>query len=75
MRSVWPRPADARAARGATGESVNLGVRDGDEVIVLLCVSSAQRLRFDQEAGSRIPVYVSAMGKVLLAFGAIPTRS
>ena len=51
-----------------TGESVNLGVRDGDEVLVLLCVSSTQRLRFDQEAGSRIPAYASAMGKVLLAF-------
>ena len=51
-----------------TGESVNLGVRDGDEVLVLLCVSSTQRLRFDQEAGTRIPAYASAMGKVLLAF-------
>lgn len=50
-----------------TGESVNLGVRDGDEVLVLLCVSSAQRLRFDQEAGTRIPAHASAMGKVLLA--------
>jgi len=51
-----------------TGESVNLGVRDGDEVLVLLGVSSSQRLRFDQEAGSRVPVHASAMGKVLLAF-------
>lgn len=50
-----------------TGESVNLGVSDGDEVLVLLGVSSAQRLRFDQAVGSRIPAYASAMGKVLLA--------
>jgi len=50
-----------------TGESVNLGVRDGDEVVVLLDVASAQRLRFDQEVGARVPVYASAMGKALLA--------
>ena len=37
-----------------TGESVNLGVRDGGEVLVLLCVPSAQSLRFDQGAGTRV---------------------
>ena len=56
----------------ATGESVNLGVRDGDEVLVLLGVSSAQRLRFDQEVGSRIPAYASAMGKAMLAYADDP---
>jgi DNA-binding IclR family transcriptional regulator len=55
-----------------TGESVNLGVRDGDEVLVLLDVASAQRLRFDQEVGSRIPAYASAMGKALLAYADDP---
>lgn len=55
-----------------TGESVNLGVRDGDDVLVLLCIPSAQRLRFDQEAGSRVPAYASAMGKALLAFAEDP---
>jgi IclR family acetate operon transcriptional repressor len=52
----------------ATGESVNLGLLDGDEVLVLLFIASSQRLRFDQEAGSRVPAYASAMGKVLVAF-------
>lgn len=56
----------------ATGESVNLGVRDGDDVLVLVCVPSRQRLRFDQEAGTRVPVYASAMGKALLAFDPDP---
>jgi IclR family acetate operon transcriptional repressor len=65
------RPALDRLAR-ATGESVNLGLRDGDEVLVLMCIPSTQRLRFDQEAGSRIPVHASAMGKVLLAFDPHP---
>jgi len=61
------RPILEELAR-ASGESVNLGLRDGDEVLVLVCVASSQRLRFDQEAGSRVPVHASAMGKALLAF-------
>jgi len=55
-----------------SGESVNLGVLDGAEVVVLLCIPSAQRLRFDQTAGSRVPAHASAMGKSLLAFAADP---
>jgi DNA-binding IclR family transcriptional regulator len=62
------RPALERLAIDS-GESVNLGVLDGAEVVVLLCIPSTQRLRFDQEAGSRVPAHASAMGKSLLAFG------
>lgn len=51
----------------ATGESINLGIRAGDEVRVVLDVASRQPLRFSQEAGSRVPMHVSAMGKCLLA--------
>ena len=51
-----------------TGESVNLGVRDGGDVLVLVSVPSAKNLRFDQGAGTRVPAHASAMGKVLLAF-------
>jgi IclR family acetate operon transcriptional repressor len=58
-----------------SGESVNLGVRDGGEVLVLLCVPSAQSLRFDQGAGKRVPAYASAMGKVLLAFDPDPNEA
>jgi DNA-binding IclR family transcriptional regulator len=61
------RPALERLAVDS-GESVNLGVLDGAEVVVLLCIASHQRLRFDQEAGSRVPAHASAMGKSLLAF-------
>ncbi|MCC8246693.1 IclR family transcriptional regulator [Saccharothrix luteola] len=53
----------------ATGESINLGIRAGDEVRVVLDVVSRQPLRFNQESGSRVPMHVSAMGKCLLAFG------
>lgn len=59
----------------ATRESVNLGVRDGAEVLVMLCVPSAQSLRFDQGAGTRVPTYASAMGKVLLAFDPDPEEA
>jgi IclR family transcriptional regulator, acetate operon repressor len=51
----------------ATGESINLGIRAGDEVRVVLDVVSHHPLRFSQSAGSRVPMHVSAMGKCLLA--------
>jgi IclR family transcriptional regulator, acetate operon repressor len=53
----------------ATGESINLGIRAGNEVRVVLDIASRQPLRFSQEAGSRFPMHVSAMGKCLLANG------
>lgn len=53
---------------GITGESVNMGVADGNEVVVILRVESVQPLRFDQPAGSRISMHCSSMGKALLAF-------
>jgi len=53
-----------------TGESINLGIRAGNEVRVVLDVVSRQPLRFSQEPGSRVPMHVSAMGKCLLAGGA-----
>ncbi len=52
-----------------TGESVNMGLLDRHEVVVVLRVESTQPLRFDQPVGSRIPVHCSSMGKALLAFG------
>ncbi|WP_208297741.1 IclR family transcriptional regulator [Actinophytocola oryzae] len=54
-----------------TGESINLGIRAGNEVNVVLDVMSSQPLRFNQESGTRIPLHVSAMGKCLLACGDI----
>jgi IclR family transcriptional regulator, acetate operon repressor len=58
----------------STGESVNLGVREGADVVVLLRVESRQALRFDQEPGSHIPLHASSMGKSLLAFTEEPAR-
>ena len=58
-----------------SGESVNLGVHDGNDVLVLLAMPSARHLRFDQGAGTRVPMYASAMGKVLLAFDPDPDQA
>jgi IclR family transcriptional regulator, acetate operon repressor len=58
-----------------TGESVNLGVRRGAEVVVLLWAESVQPLRFDQPPGSHVPLHSSAMGKALLAFEDDPAQA
>ncbi len=55
-----------------TGESVNLGIRHGDEVVVVVRVESNHTLRFDQPVGSRIPLHCTSMGKSLLAFSGEP---
>jgi IclR family acetate operon transcriptional repressor len=58
----------------ATGESVNLVVRDRNEGLVVLRIESSQPLRFTQPVGTRIPLHCTSSGKVLLAFGADPER-
>jgi IclR family transcriptional regulator, acetate operon repressor len=55
-----------------TGESVSLGIRTGDEVLVVLHHHSDQPLRFDAEPGTRVPLHTSAMGKSILAFSRDP---
>lgn len=50
-----------------TGESANLGILAGHEVLVVLGLPSPSPLRYEQEAGARVPAHTSAMGKVLLA--------
>jgi DNA-binding IclR family transcriptional regulator len=58
-----------------TGESVNLGIRADDDVLVVLDVASDQPLRFDQAAGTRVPIHTSAMGKSMLAFAGDPAAA
>lgn len=53
--------------RDETGESVNLGVREGADMVVIVRAESRHPLRFSQEPGSRLPVHATAMGKVTLA--------
>jgi DNA-binding IclR family transcriptional regulator len=60
---------------GETGESANLGILNGAEVLVVLAIASPQPLRYDQEAGSRVPAHASAMGKALLAYTPDPAAA
>ena len=78
--AAGPRPACASTAccpasselAATTGESVSLGTRVGDEVLIVLHVDSPQPLRFDQAPGTHVPVHASAIGKALLAFADDP---
>jgi IclR family transcriptional regulator, acetate operon repressor len=58
-----------------TGESANLGILAGGEVLVVLSLSSPQPLRFEQRAGATVPAHTSAMGKALLAHAPDPVAA
>jgi IclR family transcriptional regulator, acetate operon repressor len=58
-----------------SGESASLGIRTGDEVLVVLHHHSEQPLRFDAEPGTRVPLHTSAMGKAILAFSGDPEQA
>lgn len=51
----------------ATGESVNLTVREGGESVVFMRVQCMLPLRFEQHVGARFPLYSTASGKAMLA--------
>jgi IclR family KDG regulon transcriptional repressor len=54
--------------REETGESVQLGVAHGDDVIYVERLDSAHTLRLLGEPGRRAPLYCTSSGKVLLAY-------
>ena len=49
-------------------ETVNLGIKDGDQVVYLDKSESTQMLRAELAIGSRIPIHCTALGKAILAF-------
>lgn len=53
--------------RDAIGETVNLTVREGDEVVYIERVTSNRMMRVEQVIGSRAPLHVTAVGKLMLA--------
>ncbi|ROR32406.1 IclR family transcriptional regulator [Inmirania thermothiophila] len=55
------------ALRDELGETVNLTVREGDEVIYIERVTSRRAVRVEQVIGTRAPLHVTAVGKVFLA--------
>ncbi len=51
-----------------TNENVNLAILDRNEVMYLERLESAKILRLSVRIGSRVPIYCSSTGKVILAF-------
>jgi DNA-binding IclR family transcriptional regulator len=54
------------ALRDRIGETVNLTVREGDEVIYIERVTPKRMMRVEQVIGSRAPLHVTAVGKLML---------
>ena len=52
--------------RDALGETVNLTVRQGDEVVYIERATSSRMMRVEQVIGSRAPLHVTAVGKLML---------
>jgi len=52
------------------GETVHMGVLEGDAAVYVLKIESKHTIRMFSRVGRRIPLYCTAIGKVLLAFAA-----
>lgn len=52
--------------RDLTGETVNLTIREGDEVIYVERATPNRMMRVEQIVGSRAPLHVTAVGKLML---------
>jgi DNA-binding IclR family transcriptional regulator len=55
-----------QSLRDELGETVNLTVREGDEVIYIERVTPQRMMRVEQVVGSRAPLHVTAVGKLML---------
>ena len=53
--------------RDELGETINLTIRENDEVVYVERVTSSQMMRVEQIIGSRAPLHVTAVGKLMLA--------
>ncbi len=50
-------------------ETVNLSILEDSEIIYLIRIRKRKYLPFDIQIGTKLPVYCTAMGKVLMAMG------
>ena len=62
-RPVMERLADE------TQETINLAIREHTDVIFIEKIDSGQPLRMHSYVGQKVPIHVTALGKVLLAWG------
>lgn len=67
LRAV-ARPS-VRELVAQTGETVFLGVRDGDRIVIVDKEESPADLKITSPVGQRIPLTAGAFGKVFLAYG------
>jgi DNA-binding IclR family transcriptional regulator len=51
----------------ATGETVNLAILDGQQILYLDVIESSHTFRLASQVGARRPLYCTALGKVILA--------
>ena len=65
--AAWP---EARALLDLYGESVHMGVLDGDSAVYVLKLDSTHSVCMHSRVGRRVPLHCTAIGKVLLAFSA-----
>lgn len=56
-----------QSLRDQVGETVNLTVREGDQVVYIERVTPQRMMRVEQVIGSRAPLHVTAVGKLMLA--------
>jgi len=54
------------ALRDGVGETVNLSIRSGDEVVYIERKASHKMIRVEQIIGSRAPLHVTGVGKLML---------
>lgn len=54
------------ALRDRVGETVNLSIRSGDEVVYIERKASQKMIRVEQIIGSRAPLHVTGVGKLML---------
>jgi DNA-binding IclR family transcriptional regulator len=55
--------------RDELGETINLTVREGDEVVYVEKATPNRMMHVQQLVGSRAPLHVTAVGKLMLAMG------
>lgn len=58
-----------RRLRDKLGESVNLTIREGDEVVYIERVTPNRMMHVHQLVGARAPLHVTAVGKLMLGAG------
>jgi IclR family KDG regulon transcriptional repressor len=56
------------------GETVHMGVLEGDSAVYVLKIESKYTIRMFSRVGGRMPLYCTAIGKVLLAYSTLAER-